>query len=61
MIAQPNLDQALLTDDALYVMLHPLGRDYLALILLSADLPNAERRGAMRARRGAKEAYGYGG
>ncbi len=50
MIAEPNPTRALLTDEALIETLCPIGRDYLAAIVLTADLPNAARRAAMRAR-----------
>ncbi len=50
MVAQPSPTRDLLTDDALRECFHPIGRDYLAAIVLTADLLNAERRAAMRAR-----------
>lgn len=50
MIAQPDPTRDLLTADALIETLRPIGRDYLAAIVRTADLPNAERRVAMRAR-----------
>ena len=50
MIAQPNPARALLNADALRTTLRPIGRDYLAAIILSDDMFNAERRAAMRAR-----------
>ena len=53
MVAQPSPTRGLLTDDALRECFHPIGRDYLAAIVLTADLPNAERRVAMRARQDA--------
>lgn len=53
MIAQPDPTHDFLTDDALIETLRPIGRDYLAAIVLTADLPNAERRVAMRARQDA--------
>ncbi len=53
MIAQPSPTRDLLTDDALRECFHPIGRDYRAAIVLTADMLNAERRAAMRARRDA--------
>lgn len=50
MIARQDLMRDLLTAEALREMLRPIGRDYLAAIVLTADMPNAERRVAMRAR-----------
>lgn len=50
MIAQPNATRDLLTDDALLECFRPIGRDYLAAIVRTADLPTAARRVAMRAR-----------
>lgn len=53
MVAQPNPARDLLTDEALRDTLRPIGQDYLAAIVLTADLPNAERRVALRARQDA--------
>lgn len=50
MITQPHPADPFLTAEALREQLRPLGRDYLATIVLTADFPNAERRAAMRAR-----------
>ena len=50
MVAQPDPTRDLLTTDALRETLHPIGRDYRAAIVLTADMPNAERRVAIRAR-----------
>lgn len=53
MIARQDLMCDLLTTGALRETLRPIGEDYLAAIVLTADQPNAERRAAMRARRDA--------
>ena len=53
MIAGPKAERDLLTADALLACFRPIGRDYLAAIVLTADLPNAERQVAIRARRDA--------
>ena len=50
MIAQPDPTRDFLTDDPLRETLRPIGEDYLAVIVLTADMLNAERRAAMCAR-----------
>lgn len=53
MVAQHTATRDLLTEDALREALRPIERDYLAAIVLTADLPSAERQPAIRARRDA--------
>ena len=50
MVARQDLTRDLLMDDALRETLRPIGRDYRAALILTADLPNAERRVAIRSR-----------
>ena len=50
MISPQDPTRDLLTAEALREMLRPIGRDYLAAIVLTADMLNAERRAAIRAR-----------
>lgn len=46
MIADLNIEHDFLSDDALIETLRPIGRDCLAAIVRTADLPNAAHRGA---------------
>ena len=50
MIAKQDPVRALLADDTLDECLYSVGRDYLAAIVRSADMLNAEPGAAMRAR-----------
>ena len=55
MIAHSEPAHPFLTDEALRDCLRPIGRDYRAAIVLTADMLTAERRAAIRARH---DAYG---
>ncbi len=50
MIARQGPMRDVLTAEALREMLRPIGRDYLGVIVLTADMLNAERGAAMHAR-----------
>lgn len=50
MVTQPNPSCDLLTTDALRECFRPIARDYLAAIVRTTDLPNAEHPDTMPAR-----------